>query len=327
MPSEAIVYVPCAVSSFFEIVDRDVDGKPLRDPLAIGARGGGFRIASGTLTRVRLAADFAVSINGHATDAPVTRAVHELATQEFAAPPTAIDHQVSPPIGCGFGTSGSGSLGAALGLGSLAGTPRTSNGLAQIAHTAEVRCLTGLGTVAGLIGGPGAAGLVVEPGAPGRARVDTIVDDYHQYVLAAIVYGPRPKPTVLSSPKYRRVINHWGRRTLTRVLEDPTVESLLRHSRRFAMETGLASRPLLDAATKLVELGAIGATPNMLGRAVHGVFRRDRRTSLARVLRRAFPRSVVLVTDLESGGPRVYAAGKVRSMSSTETTGGVLRRS
>ncbi|MDG6998214.1 MAG: hypothetical protein JRN15_03770, partial [Nitrososphaerota archaeon] len=45
------VYVPSAVSSFFEICDRNPDGSPIRDLLRVGSRGGGFVIGRGTTTR------------------------------------------------------------------------------------------------------------------------------------------------------------------------------------------------------------------------------------------------------------------------------------
>ena len=51
---ETSAFSPAGISSFFEILDRQPDGRPFKDLSYAGARGGGFVISRGVLTRVRL---------------------------------------------------------------------------------------------------------------------------------------------------------------------------------------------------------------------------------------------------------------------------------
>jgi pantoate kinase len=66
--------VPSAVSSFFEVCDEDEEGRKIVDPIKIGARGGGFRISRGVVTRVTLghSAEDEVWINGYLTPSAKT---------------------------------------------------------------------------------------------------------------------------------------------------------------------------------------------------------------------------------------------------------------
>ena len=70
-----------------------------------------------------------------------------------------ISHKIEPPIGYGFGTSGSGALGTAIALSDLFGLNLSLTQVSAFAHIAEVESVTGLGTVISLASGVGAMGL------------------------------------------------------------------------------------------------------------------------------------------------------------------------
>jgi pantoate kinase len=265
--------VPCAVSSFFEAcVDTG-------DSLTIGARGGGFKIREGTRTWVEVEEGdgLEVWINGALVrDARATKRVVELFRSEYGvAGRIRVHHKVSPPIGAGFGTSGSGALGAALALNEIFGLGLTVQELGDLAHRAEVEASTGLGTVIALAGEAGPVGLVVEPGAPSRGRVVEIPLE-EGYLLTAFTFGPIDKAQVLGAADSLRLVNRWGRWALREVLADPRPVTLLRVARQFAEQSGLASHRVLSLADRLVELGAIGAAPNMVGEAVHALIEKRR---------------------------------------------------
>ncbi len=73
----------------------------------------------------------------------------------------------------GFGTSAGGALTAGLALKEALDLPLTYNQIGKIAHVAEIKCQTGLGTVSSLTSTGGCV-LVVEPGAPGICQLDRI---------------------------------------------------------------------------------------------------------------------------------------------------------
>jgi pantoate kinase len=148
----AKAFAPGAISSFFEIHDTEND-KPITLLERMGAIGGGFGLEKGVQTAVTVeeaaANSVDVYINSQLTlEAKVTRQVTEAL---LAKTPTKysvkVEHQIDLPIGTGFGTSAGGALTTGLALSKALQLPLTYNQIGKIAHTAEIQCQTGLGTV------------------------------------------------------------------------------------------------------------------------------------------------------------------------------------
>lgn len=306
--SSRLVYVPSAISSFFEVCDRDEQGRKIADPARVGSRGGGLKIAKGTHTRAHSleGGRDRVTINGVEVDAKTTKRVIERLRATYGFGPVHVEHRVEVPVGAGFGTSGAGALATALALSDLFGLKLTLAQAARIAHIAEVECVTGLGTVTALAQGGGAIRLVTEPGAYGIGQVDTILDDYEAYMVVCAHFGPIEKSTVLLNEERVRLVNRYGRETLKRILEEPSPRTLLQHARVFAEKTGLATRKILELADRAVEKGAVGATQNMIGNALHCLVEKDRAEALAGWLRSAVGgEGEVFVSALSDSGPRI----------------------
>lgn len=300
------VYVPCAVSSFFEICDRNPDGSSIGDLLRVGSRGGGFVIERGTITRVKRSRrkHNSVVINGErAPQARTTLKVIELMNERFSLTPLEVSHQIEPPIGNGFGTSGSGALGAAIAISSQFDLRLTLSQASAFAHRAEVESVTGLGTVISLASGSGAVGLVTEPGSYSFGAVDSIIADDDKYTLVCACFGPIEKVTVLKEEKARRLINRFGHNTLQAVLTEPTPGNLLKQSRLFAEQSGIGSNKLLKLADKAVELGAIGASQNMIGNAVHALVKDEKCRSFTGAFKKYIYDGSIFVSDLIHSGP------------------------
>ncbi|HZW57191.1 MAG TPA: hypothetical protein VFF30_12950 [Nitrososphaerales archaeon] len=301
------VYVPAAVTSFFEICDRNLDGTRISDPLRVGARGGGFVIREGSTTTASAGQSIAydeVVINGRpSSDARTSLRVVQLMREMFSVPPVRLEHKISPPIGSGFGTSGSGALGAAISISDLLELHLSLSRASEFAHIAEIDSVTGLGTVISLASGSGAIGLVTEPGAFSIGRVDAILIDYTKYSLVCVCFGPTENSSIMSSEEKRKKVNEFGRRTLDLVRDEGTPEGLLRHSRRFAQQTGIASPELLKLADKAVEMGAVGATQNMLGKAIHCLVPKERRETFLKRFGRLVPRESLFETKLCQSAP------------------------
>ena len=297
----------CAVSSFFEICDREADGTPLADKLRIGARGGGFIIERGTATKACLseADSDLVYINGYSSArAKTTKKVIELFRRKYDLPFVAVSHSVQPPTGMGFGTSGSGAIGTALALTDLFGLNLTLSQASDIAHSAEIDCLTGLGTVISLTSGIGPAGLVTEPGSFSKGRADSLVFDSAGFVLICACFGAIEKSTVLLNNEQREKVNTAGRETLEAILEKKTPEALLEYSRQFSENAGLASPELLKLCDTAMELGAVGATQNMIGNAIHClVDKRKRDTFTTELAKHLGSAGYVFESNLATGCP------------------------
>jgi pantoate kinase len=303
------VVVRCAVSSFFEICDRNLDCSPITDKLAVGARGGGFIIDKGSMTVAsgqNSKAKDVVIINGrYERRARTTLAVIELIRKKFSIPTCEIHHEILPPIGMGFGTSGSGALGAAIAISDLFDLHMTLREAASYAHIAELESATGLGTVISLASGSGAVGVVTEPGSFGVGRVDSLIFDCKEYSLICGCFGTVSKSSVLFNERRRELVNRFGRVTLDRVMEEKTPEALLRYSRTFAEKTGLASKKLLKIADRAIEFGAIGASQNMIGNSLHCLVENKKKSKF---LERFSPlvenSGVIFESNLSSSGPQ-----------------------
>lgn len=303
------IRVPCGVSSFFEICDKNRDGTPITDALKVGARGGGFIIERGSRTVAHTSSlnkEDSVSINGNTSNgARTTLKVVRLMRKAFGFGYVRITHSIEPPIGSGFGTSGAGAIGTAIAISDLFDLDLTLSEAADFAHVAEIESLTGLGTVISLASGSGSVGLVTEPGSYSVGRVDAILGDYSDYTLICACFGPIEKSTVFQREASRKLVNKFGRSTLESILDDPTPESLLRHSRVFAERTGIAPSNLLALADKAVKIGAVGATQNMIGNAVHCLVEKKKRNSFIDSFRHLIPKESLFESELFHGGPSI----------------------
>ncbi|MEM2465967.1 MAG: hypothetical protein QXZ47_01545, partial [Candidatus Bathyarchaeia archaeon] len=207
----AKAFSPAGISSFFEICDTIPDGSPTKDLEKVGARGGGFGIKKGVTTEVHVSEttqnNVKIFINGrYASEAETTRTVVKMFLERAdGCYDVKVSHWVDVPIGAGFGTSAGGAITAALALSKALGLRLTLNQLGKIAHIAEIKCKTGLGTVAPLTLGGGCV-ITVEPGAPGTAIIDRIPIS-EDYVIVAGVFGPMLTREILSSPEKRLVVN------------------------------------------------------------------------------------------------------------------------
>ncbi|MDH5691391.1 MAG: hypothetical protein OEY81_08195 [Candidatus Bathyarchaeota archaeon] len=307
MSKKAMAFSPAGISSFFEICDRTHDEVPIKNPERIGARGGGFVINKGVLTQVSAAE---VEVNGVqvfindklAPEAETTRVVVEMLLAKAKGNyEVKVTHKVEVPISAGFGSSAAGALGTALALSKALNLNLTYNQLGRIAHVAEVNCQTGLGTVGPLM--LGGCIITTEPGAPGYASIDRIPVSPNLRIVAG-TYRPFPTKEMLSSQEKRRTINEWGRRTLEKILADPSLENFMRACKEFAVGIGLVTsrvRKLIELAEKA---GAIGVAQNMVGEAVHALVTVDKVEGVVQAFKKAMSNEKILITKIDFQGAR-----------------------
>ena len=305
----ARAFAPAAISSFFEICDTTSDGKPIADLERVGARGGGFGLQNGVLTEVSVSNakrnSVKVFINSKpAPEAETSRTVIQMLLEKAGATyEVIVKHEIEVPIGAGFGTSAGGALTAGLALKEALRLPLTHNQIGKVAHIAEIRCQTGLGTVSSLTVSGGCV-LVIEPGAPGICVIDRI-PLRPGYAVVTAFFGSRQKKNVLSSPEKKREVNRWGKKTLEAILSEPTLENFLASCWEFAEKTGLATERVRQLVRLAEKAGAVGAAQNMIGEAVHAVVLEKKAFEVAEAFKLAAPKGEVLVSKIDFQGARL----------------------
>lgn len=304
----AKAFSPSGISSFFEICDTETDGSPISDLERIGARGGGFGIQKGVMTQVDVSKaendSIHVFINGKdAPEAETTKTVVQMLLSKVSEKcKVVVKHKVEVPIGAGFGSSAAGALTTALASSKALGLNLTYNQIGRLAHVAEVKCKTGLGTVGPLM--LGGCILTIEPGAPGIAIIDRIPIST-DYVIVAGVFGPIPTKEVLASPEKRLAVNKWGKKTLEKILSAPSLDNFLACCCDFAEKTGFMTERVRTLIRLAEGAGAIGAAQNMVGEAVHALTTLENAENVVQAFKRVLPQEKIIVAHVDIQGARL----------------------
>ena len=309
MKRTAKAFAPGAISSFFEICDTQV-GKPIADLEKVGAIGGGFGLKRGVLTKVTAQEAqknrIDVLINSKpAHEAKTTiRVIETLLAKTNTKYNVTVEHKIEVPIGAGFGTSAGGALTGGLAFREAVELPLTYNQIGKIAHVAEIQCQTGLGTVSSLSFSGGCV-LVVEPGAPGICQIDRIPITPDYMVVAGYLKSTIPKENVLAAPQKKKEINGYGKKTLKAILDEPSLENFLDCCWEFSQKAGFATEKVCELVKSANKAGAVGATQNMIGEAVHAVVNEENANSVAEAFKQLLPSQQVLVSEIDFQGARL----------------------
>lgn len=308
MLRRARAFSPAGISSFFEICDSTPEAKLRTNLELVGARGGGFVIKKGVFTEASVTESekpcVEVYINNKLfSGAETTKTVVATLLEEIEQPWKAIiHHKVDVPIGAGFGSSAAGALSTALALSKALGINLTLMQAGEIAHIAEIRCRTGLGTV-----GPVSLGgcvLTIKAGAPSHAVIDRLPTSPDLRIVAGCIRPISTKET-LESADLKRKVNRHGRETIQRILANPSLENFMSASKDFAKKTEFATQmteKLIDLAE---EAGAIGATQNMIGEAVHALVPVGKVENVIKAFSRVLPPEQIINAGIDMQGARI----------------------
>lgn len=300
-------FSPSGISSFFETCTHHNNGTPIQDPLRRGAKGGGFALAKGVLTTVHATPsslpEMTVTINDRIEDARTTKTLVEgLLSQQPKSYHIRIDHKIEVPIGAGFGTSAAGAFSCGLAITAALNLPLTYNEIAQAAHIADIACNTGLGTVEGLaIGG---LALVVKCGAIGYGVVDRIPVTPDLQIVTG-VFKPIEKTSVLLSERKIHSINKIARKTMQQILSNPSPANFMASCKNFAFKSGLASDRVKNLIIRAEKAGAVGATQNMIGEAVHALTPPKHLDSVKNAFLEDFSHDDILISPIDFMGARL----------------------
>ena len=241
-------FVPGHVTGFFTTHEAT-------DPTEAGSRGGGLALSRGVTVTVEPATETTVRLN----DAPLRMEAVERVLDALRVE-AAVRGTTDLPLAAGFGVSGAMALGTALAANAAFDRRLSTNELVTIAHGAEVEAGTGLGDV--VAQARGGLTLRLDPGGPHHNTLDGIPTrervEYH-------ALGTLDTADVLDGGTDQ--LDAAGRRALSTVVEEPTVATFLRASRRFARESGLLTPAVREVISDVNEVGGQAAMA-MLGETV-----------------------------------------------------------
>jgi pantoate kinase len=303
---EARAFCPSGISSFFQPVTLGAPPTTFESACRIGARGGGFILSKGVHTRARAKPHnetmIHVTING--IPAPEAKVTREVCSMLLDRVPTRyaliIDHRVEVPIGAGFGTSAAGAVSTGLALVKALGLHLSLNQIGQLAHVAEIRCATGLGTVSGVL--RGGAILILEAGAPGFDYVDWLPVDA-SYRIVAASFAPIPKENILFSRSVLAVVNEEAEKVMSKIQQEPDPALFLRLCYNFAQRAGFMTPRVKACIEAALAAGAVGASQNQIGEAFHALVERSRVDEVVSALEPLLEGKPVIVSQISRGGP------------------------
>jgi len=245
--------------------------------LKIGSTGAGVNLEHGVTTSVSIRRAgrprLTVTFNGKPLAYPVvSRAVvQEYLEKSSETLRVNVSHKGILPMGCGYGISGAGALSLSLALNQALGSYLSKIEAAQIAHKAEVKNKTGLGTVTSAFYG----GLLIRnrPGAPGIAEVKKIIPSPSLRIVSA-AFGPMSTASILSNKDLTKRINLCGRGLVSPQLKSLETNTFIRLSRRFADCLGIFSPRLREAITRMQQRHFMSSMM-MIGESLFTIVRKD----------------------------------------------------
>ncbi|HEY3420158.1 MAG TPA: hypothetical protein VGK23_06360 [Methanomassiliicoccales archaeon] len=251
----AIAFCPGHITGFFQIIEHD-------NIFAAGSRGAGFCTELGARSEVWITdgeGSIEVIINGKPMFAPVTEYALRriLKTEPYDLN---VVTTLGLPISQGFGTSAAGALSATLALCKLLDRP--SHEGFEAAHESEIVNHTGMGDVSALF----RSGMTFrrKEGLPPLGKVDRF-DGEPEVVLCEI--GPPIKTSdVLTDERMKERINAIGKKCLEEFEHGTGLSEFCRLSKRFAIESGIASPESLKAIAAAEKFGQ--ASMSMLGNSI-----------------------------------------------------------
>ena len=272
MVSEGEAFCPGHATAFFEVHEDP-------DPRAKGSRGAGLSLSLGvrTVARVREAtrSSLDIIVNERRQKAEVTQRVVEKLTGPRSLE-IKILSETPLPVSQGFGVSAAAALSTALALDEALGGGLPRDELVAISHETEVECGTGLGDV--VPASVGGMDLRWKPGAPGYGEVRTFPV---QADLLLAVLGPEiPTRSILRDAPKVAAINRVGGALVDEFSRSPSFERLFDLGNRFAEETGLANRTMLEVIRASRMFGR--ATMAMLGNSLFGTGKSEQLATLYR---------------------------------------------
>lgn len=253
----ARAWAPGHATLFFAVPDQ------IKDPLRMGSLGGGFNFDAGVTTTVSNSESDEVYWNGSIIEGEVTLTALDILRERSGILTKVTVHHISDiPIGYGLSTSGAGAISALLAANKLFNLSYTDLELYQIAHLADLKHHTGLGSVLAQIR-PGIE-LRLTQGGPGFAIVESFLSDRD---IAIIFIAPLKTSEVLTSPKQVSKLTKIGVQTVVEaqnIKKDFAIQ-FIQIGQRFMKNCGLSTKRIEQIQHELLQIGEDQSTMAMIG--------------------------------------------------------------
>jgi pantoate kinase len=298
---EALAFAPGHLTGFFQICDE------AENPLLKGARGAGFSIEMGVLTKVAVEPSekdkISVVMNGKPTKEAVVSENVVGRMLKFVEEPQSVkvSHEIETPIGAGFGSSGGGALTIALAMNEAQGLGLTYVNASRVAHLTEIECKTGLGSV--FAATQGGFGVLYKPGAPGIGE-SMKYDRSDELTGVFVHFGPISTSEALSNPGLRRRINDLGGSFVDELKVSLNSSRFMELSRRFTDYVGLTT-PRLETVLNAADKAGVPCSMAMFGEALFSLVERDEAERVAEFYRELAPEQSVKVLPIDERGARL----------------------
>ncbi len=250
-------WAPGHATLFFAVPDQ------IEDPLKMGSLGGGFNFDAGVTTTVSKAEADEVYWNGRLIEGEVTLSALDFLREKSDISTRVTVHHVSEiPIGYGLSTSGAGSISALLAANRLFNISITDLELFKMAHLADFKHHTGLGSVLAQIR-PGIE-LRLTQGGPGFAIVESFPSDEE---IAIILIAPLKTSEVLTSQKQVSQLTEIGVKIVAEAqnIQKDLVTGFIQIGQKFMKNCGLSTKRIEKLQNNLVEIGEKNSTMAMIG--------------------------------------------------------------
>lgn len=253
MMKKATAVCPAALSFIFKFCPNpDID--------RMGSLGVGCTLDKDITVETSLSPENHILYNGTETDiAPVRRIVRLLTEKTVTA------NISSPlPLAYGFGISGASSLGTAFALNKLLHLEKPDIELIRLAHRAEIREHTGLGTV----GTQSTGGFLVKqkPGIPAQARELPFTGKK----LYAIIIGKLATPSILTDETRLDKINRAAEKALRLINANtsPTLTDVFDTAYQYCVDSDLLTNPEMVSVISRLRADGIHTTMAILGHVI-----------------------------------------------------------
>lgn len=241
---EAIAFAPGHISGFFEpIIDESNVNKT-------GSRGAGVCISHGVTARVKTKESdkqkIIIRANGKLGTFPVTHDAIKTVLEEDVLQ-VFVELTLDLPVGQGFGMSAASALSSSLALSSILN--KTRHVAIQAAHSAEVTHHTGLGDVCASVQG----GFEIRK-RPGIFPFGKIIKMDEQCLIQLGIFpGSLSTRTILTNHIKVKQISSIGSYCTDQVLQFPSIDSIMKYSYYFTVNSGLAPKDILRVLAKINE--------------------------------------------------------------------------
>jgi pantoate kinase len=300
---KGVAFAPCHITGIFQIEDQEAD------PLMVGSNGVGVSLSKGVKTTVTSEPSsthsLLIKINGAISEScQVSRHVLKMFLSRLERTKSlkiVVEHNIEPPVGAGFGTSGAAALSLALALNNALSLNMSKTEAAQIAHVAEIECRTGLGTV--IAENHGGLEIRVKPGAPGIGEI-TNISVPNSVVAACTYFGPLSTRRRLRDEETRRRINEIGGTLVSMLVNEPSYVNFMKLSRRFAEHVGLITARMRKILNEADKEGFVCSMP-MFGESIFSLVEQDSIETLLKVFSKHNLREKIIVSEIDHCGARL----------------------